>query len=248
MIYELTDTSKVEKLFDGCEFLETAVLSCLQKYAGNIFVTNTENPHSAIAYLGSFGFCAGKPNMELLLGKPDRFIYMVPQSEEWMKMIVSTFPATKKARYAIKKDTEFDREKLKTLVDALPAGYEIKRIDSDLYDMCLEDDDMEDLVCWFGPKDKFLTFGRGLAVLKDGKIVSGAASALRYRDGIEVETDTIKEERHKGLASAACAALILSCLDEGLYPSWDAANWLSVMLAEKLGYKFDREYFVYVVE
>ena len=72
MIYELTDTSKVEKLFDGCEFLETAVLSCLQKYAGNIFVTNTENPHSAIAYLGSFGFCAGKPNMELLLGKPDR--------------------------------------------------------------------------------------------------------------------------------------------------------------------------------
>jgi predicted GNAT family acetyltransferase len=84
--------------------------------------------------------------------------------------------------------------------------------------------------------------------LKDGKIVSGAASALRYRDGIEVETDTIKEERHKGLASAACAALILSCLDEGLYPSWDAANWLSVMLAEKLGYKFDREYFVYVVE
>ena len=57
--------------------------------------------------------------------------------EEWMKMIVSTFPATKKARYAIKKDTEFDREKLKALVDALPAGYEIKRIDSDLYDMCL---------------------------------------------------------------------------------------------------------------
>ena len=56
MIYELTDTSKVEKLFDGCEFLETAVLSCLQKYAGNIFVTNTKNPHSAIAYLGSFGF------------------------------------------------------------------------------------------------------------------------------------------------------------------------------------------------
>ncbi|MBO6092366.1 MAG: GNAT family N-acetyltransferase, partial [Oscillospiraceae bacterium] len=169
MIYELTDTSKVEKLFDGCEFLETAVLSCLQKYAGNIFVTNTENPHSAIAYLGSFGFCAGKPDMELLLGKPDRFIHMVPQNEEWMKMIVSTFPATKKARYAIKKNAGFDREKLKTLVDALPAGYEIKRIDSDLYDMCLEDDDMEDLVCWFGPKNKFLTFGCGLVVMKDGK-------------------------------------------------------------------------------
>ena len=59
MIYELTDTSKVEKLFDGCEFLETAVLSCLQKYAGNIFVTNTENPHLAFCYLRSFGFSDG---------------------------------------------------------------------------------------------------------------------------------------------------------------------------------------------
>ncbi len=248
MIYELTDTSKVEKLFDGWEFLETAVLSCLQKYAGNIFVTDTENPHSAIAYLGSFGFCAGKPDKELLLGKPDRFIHMVPQNEEWIRMIVSTFPATKKARYAIKKNAGFDRDKLRALVDALPAGYELKPIDSEIYDMCLEDDDIEDLVYWFGSKDQFLTLGRGLAVMKGGKVVSGAASALRYCEGIEIETDTLKEERHKGLASAACAALILSCLDEGLYPSWDAANWLSVLLAEKLGYEFDHEYFVYVVE
>ena len=248
MIYELTDTSKAEKLFDGWEFLETAVLSCLQQYGGRIFVTDTENPQSAIAYLSSFAFCAGKPDKELLLGKPDRFIHMVPQNEEWMRMIVSTFPATKKARYAIKKNAGFDRDKLRALVDALPAGYELKPIDSEIYDMCLEDDDIEDLVYWFGSKDQFLTLGRGLAVMKGGKVVSGAASALRYCEGIEIETDTLKEERHKGLASAACAALILSCLDEGLYPSWDAANWLSVLLAEKLGYEFDHEYFVYVVE
>ena len=107
---------------------------------------------------------------------------------------------------------------------------------------------MEDLVYWFGPKDPFLMHGRGQAVLKDGRIVSGAASALRYRDGIEIETDTKKEERQKGLASSACAALILACLDEGLYPGWDAANRLSVKLAEKLGCEFDRKYFVCAVE
>lgn len=84
--------------------------------------------------------------------------------------------------------------------------------------------------------------------MKDGRIVSGAASALRYRDGIEIETDTRREERHKGLASAACAALILSCLDEGLYPGRDAADRLSVLLAEKLGCEFDCEYFVCAVE
>ncbi len=247
MIYELTDTSKAEKLFDGWEFLETAVLSCLQQYGGKIFVTDTENPQSAIAYLSSFAFCAGKPDRELLLGKPDQLFNMVPRDDEWQKMIVSTFPATKKARYAIRKNAKFDREKLKALAGALPAGYEIRKIDSGLYDKCLEDDETEDLVRWFGPKEQFMAVGLGLVVLKDGKIVSGAASALRYREGIEIETGTVRAERHRGLASAACAALILLCLDEGLYPSWDAANWLSVRLAEKLGYEFDREYFVYVV-
>ena len=55
------------------------------------------------------------------------------------------------------------------------------------------------------------------------------------------------EERRKGLAAAACAALILRCLDEGLYPSWDAQNMNSVHLAEKLGYELDHEYTAYEV-
>ncbi|MCR5097745.1 MAG: GNAT family N-acetyltransferase [Lachnospiraceae bacterium] len=45
-----------------------------------------------------------------------------------------------------------------------------------------------------------------------------------------------------------CAALILRCIDEGLYPSWDAMNMNSVHLAEKLGYEFDHEYTVYEME
>ena len=38
------------------------------------------------------------------------------------------------------------------------------------------------------------------------------------------------------------------CLDEGLYPAWDAANKVSVRLAEKLGYEFSREYVCYVIK
>ncbi|MBO5076263.1 MAG: GNAT family N-acetyltransferase [Clostridia bacterium] len=34
----------------------------------------------------------------------------------------------------------------------------------------------------------------------------------------------------------------------GLYPSWDAANKMSVRLAEKLGYEFSREYVCYGLE
>ena len=84
-----------------------------------------------------------------------------------------------------------------------------------------------------------------MVILKDGVIVSGASSFGRYREGIEIEVDTLPSERRKGLASAACAALILRCLDEGLYPSWDAQNLSSVGLARKLGYEFSHEYPAY---
>ena len=55
------------------------------------------------------------------------------------------------------------------------------------------------------------------------------------------------EERRKGLATICCSALILDCLEEGLYPSWDAQNMNSVRMAEKLGYEFSHEYAAYEV-
>ena len=145
-------------------------------------------------------------------------------------------------RYAIKKGAKFDRANLQRLVDALPEGYEIQRIDGVLYDKCLDIDDFEDGVCHFGSKEQYLKMGRGFAVTKDGAPVSVASSYTVYQEGIEIEIDTLESERRKGLASAVAAALILSCLDDGLYPSWDAANMNSVHLAEKLGYQFSHEY------
>ena len=93
----------------------------------------------------------------------------------------------------------------------------------------------------------YLELGQGMVILKGGKIVSGASSYTRYREGIEIEVDTVPEERGKGLATAVCAALILGCLQEGLYPSWDAQNLTSVHMAQKLGYEFSHEYTVYEV-
>ena len=99
----------------------------------------------------------------------------------------------------------------------------------------------------FDSKEHYLNLGRGFVILKEGKIVSGASSYTRYNEGIEIEVDTVPEERQKGLAAIACAALILRCMDEGLYPSWDAQNKISVRLAQKLGYEPDHEYTVYEV-
>lgn len=246
MIYELEDTQKVVNLFEGWQ--ETLVYSCLQKVMGKLFVTDSTYPKSAMAYVGCFAFYAGVPDKELVRNKPDGFVIMTPQNKAWETCIEECFPDAKKiTRYAIKKDTKFDTENLRNLVTKLPEGYELKKINERIYDMCLTDPVTRDFVSAFGSKEKYLELGRGMVILKSGRIVAGASSYTRYREGIEIEVDTVKEERRKGLAQVVCAALILRCLDEGLYPSWDAQNMNSVHLAEKLGYEFDHEYTAYEV-
>ena len=69
-------------------------------------------------------------------------------------------------------------------------------------------------------------------------------SLLAVRD---INHKYIVVERRKHLVTIACSALILKCLEESLYPSWDAQNIHSVRLAEKLGYEFDHAYVAYEV-
>lgn len=246
MIYEIKDMLKVKDLFEGWQ--ETLIYSCLQNVMGKIYVTDLKNPRSAFAFVGCFGFYAGEPDRELVINKPEGFVIMIPQNEDWAKLIEESFVSAKRViRYAIKKDTKFDKKLLRRETKKLPAGYELVRIDSELYDKCLMNPVTADFVSSFDSKEHYLEMGRGMVILKDGEIVSGASSYTRYRDGIEIEVDTVEQERRRHLATIACSALILSCLEEGLYPSWDAQNMNSVHLAEKLGYEFDHEYVAYEV-
>jgi len=247
MIYELEEINDdVKALFDGWE--ETLIYSCLQHVMGKVLVTDTENPKSACAFIGCFGFYAGVPDKELVMGKPNGFVIMVPQNEEWSKLIEECFSDAKRmTRYAIRKDTVFDKDKLREITQQLPQGYTMQKIDGRIYDMCWENPVTADFVSAYSGKEEYLKIGRGVVILKDDEIVAGASSFSRYKEGIEIEVDTKPEERRKHLALIVCAQLILNCLEEGLYPSWDAQNMNSVCLAEKLGYVFSHEYVAYEV-
>lgn len=246
MVYELEDTSLVSDLFAGWK--ETLIYSCLQKVMGRIYVTDLHQPASAFAFVGCFGFFAGVPDRELVMSKPAGFTILTPPDDEWADLITDCFPDSRKVvRYAIRKDTRFDTDALWKKVAGLPAGYEIHEIDEEYYDRCVNDPLSEDFVSAFGSREEYLRLGRGFVITKDGEIVSGASSYTRYNEGIEIEVDTAEPERRKGLATVACAALILKCLGEKLYPSWDAQNRVSVHLAESLGYELDHEYFAFEV-
>ena len=247
MVYELSDTSKAAALFG--DWPETLIKSCLQKVMGKIYVTDLEEPKSALAFVGCFAFFAGEPDKELVAHNLAGFVIMTPQNEAWAELIETCWPSAKKGvRYAIRKDTRFDIDFLKRMAGTVPEGYELRKIDAEIYDLCLKDPVTRDFVSSFESKEQYLELGRGMVLMKNGNIVSGASSYSRYREGIEIEVDTVPEERNKGLATIVCAALILDCLEEGLYPSWDAQNLISVQLAEKVGYELDHAYTVYGVD
>lgn len=252
MIREMTDTSAAARLFG--DWQESLLWSCLEGVMGKLYAPEQSPPLSVMAMLGDFLYFAGKPDRELVSFKPDwcrkDFVIMVPQDEAWGEMIRDVYgtKATGVTRYAIRKDTgKFDSEKLRKVVVQLPEEYSLRLIDEKYYELCLAEEWSRDFVAQFENYPMFEKLGLGVVAVKDGRIVSGASSYSRYREGIEIEIGTREEFRRRGLAYACGARLILECTARNLYPSWDAQNKWSVALAEKLGYQFSHEYPAYEI-
>lgn len=247
MIYEITDTSCVSSLFGSWE--ETIIRSCLQQIMGKVYADDPKHPAATMAILGDFTFFAGRPSTELVSYKPDwctqSFMIMVPQDEQWLKMITDFYGERAKiiSRYAIKKEPDiFDQEKLKKAIASLPQQYSLSMIDERLYQMCRQEPWSADLVSQFPSYEAFRRLGLGAVICENNRLVSGASTYSRYQEGIEIEIDTKEEYRRRGLAYVCGAKLILECLKRNLYPSWDAHNKASVALAEKLGYHYSHPY------
>lgn len=240
----------VSKLFG--DWNETIIWSCLQGIMGEIHTNSSED--AAMAMLGDFAFFAGNPDEKLIRLQPESckqdFIIMVPQNVEWAELIEKCYgeKAKKVTRYAIKKETDiFDVEKLQQAADSLQSGYILKKMEEAEYNMCRANAWATDLVSQYKDYKTYKKLGLGIVVLKDGELVAGASSYSRYDKGIEIEIDTRVDHRRKGLAYACGAKLVLECLENGFYPSWDAQNKWSVALAKKLGYHFSHEYVAYEV-
>ncbi|MCR4722586.1 MAG: GNAT family N-acetyltransferase [Eubacteriales bacterium] len=252
---EYFEADKVKELFAGWD--ETGIWSYLTGYMGACWVDDLEHPTAARIITGDFVYLTGDPDspvaVEFITEIPEDIIddvLLVPRNRNWANLIIDTYgeDAEKITRYATKKlGDNFDREYLKSCIDSLPKGYEIVPIDEKLYEMALEDDWSKELVCQFDSYEDFAKRGMGFAVIYRDKFVSGSSSYTVYEGGCEVETDTFRPYRRKGLAMAVTAKMILACLERGWYPSCDAASEISLHMAEKFGYKKDRAYDVYAV-
>ena len=236
------------------EIKETMILSALEGVMGEIHGDYPDSPRCVRATLGDFAFFAGETESpsarRLVETSPVPILAAGNESEtnHWEKLILSVFPDAKPhTRYAIKKEIDmFDRNKLRTLVSSLPEGFSIQPIEGEWFNRCLKEDWSRDFVSCFSDAADYEKRGLGFLVLDSEKRpVSGASSYSVYRSGLEIEVDTKADYRRMGLAAAICAKLILTALERGLYPSWDAANLTSVHLSERLGYHLDHPYTVW---
>ena len=243
------DNKKALTLFKDWE--ETLIWSYLDGYSGTMI--SDEEGQSAIISNGDFSFCAGFPNEELLKALDIKgYRLIAPFNEEWQLLIEKVFAdkAKKLLRYAIKKEDNsiFDKAKLNSYIANLDSCYEIKLIDKALYQQALSQSWSYDLVSQFKSYEEYHNLALGVAILHEGQLVSGASTYAVYNKGLEIEIDTKREYRGKGLATVAGAKFILESLALNKTPSWDAHDLRSVHLAEKLGYHLSHAYVVYEVE
>lgn len=246
-IFKVKNMDTIAHLFKGWE--ETLIWSCLEGWMGSAYTDDLRSPESAQLLIGDFCFFGGKACRELVGHIPQDcsrdLVIMIPQSEDWSRIIKEIYKdnAKEQERYAIKKEYDiFDEEKLERIIKSVPNGYVLHVIDQAIYNQVMKSDWARDLCAQFADYEDYRKRGMGVAALKNGQIVSGASSYGVYSGGIEIEIDTQEEERRKGLALCCGAMLILKCLKQKKYPSWDAQNKGSVALAEKLGYHFDKAY------
>jgi len=224
------------------------IYSFLQGYMGYALVDNEEEPQSVQIVVGDFSFFAGEINTDLLenLASP----ILIAQNKAWAKEIETFFKdkIVKRKRYKMKTSIKsFNLEKLTTYVNSLNKEYSLSKIDKNLYKKIIKESWSVDLCSQFNSAEDYEKNGLGFVILKDDKIVSGASSYVIYDNSIEIEIDTKREYREKGLATACGAKLILECLEKGIFPSWDAQDLRSVALAEKLGFIFDSPYDAYYI-
>lgn len=254
MIYKANGDirKKLVPMFDSMD--STIVQSYLQGHMGTAYADDLEKPAAAQIIVGIFVFYAGDPDTdaakEMLNNLPDYNLIIV-DSDGWKKRIeaIHSNKFEKFHRYSLERNPgHLDRDHMQSIMSSLPEGYEIKKVDKDIAEKTSFNELSEDFVSQFESVDDFIARGVGYAVLHNGEVVSAATSFSIYDEGIEIEIGTDPAYRRKGLAAVTAAALIMDCLDKGLYPSWDAANTESLKLAEKLGYRFKEAYDTYFVD
>ena len=240
---EKSDRKKLSDLFVEYQwnYMPDAILD---GYIGEAYVDDEENPRIAVLEIPDF-------RMKLLGGDST-----LPAAQQYIKQLSSGqwlfFGApgwetlvrryhrgrlVRLPRYAFTSES-LDRKTLREFKSRLPEDYRLVKVDLEIAQQLVDEKNKiaEDHFRAFQSVEDFIARGFGYCILYEGEVVCLATTFLICDKGIEIQIDTRKSLRGKGLATVAAAQLIIHSIENNLDPNWDGDNKISAGLAKKLGY------------
>lgn len=248
-----SEMDKIAHFFDGIQ--DSMVIACLQGYNGDAYLMDAEEPAAAMIVSAEYSFWGGDP-----AGKDAEYLvehfFDVAGTDSTTAIFADVNPGWEKTLLACKqnnpesitrfgivqKDYDFDLEVLEGYKASVPDGYELRMFDEDIYHQAMAERWSVEFCEGFDSAEDFLSRGLGVAMVRDGQLVSGIATQTVYDGGAELQLATREDHRQKGLAVPCAAAIILECVQRGIRPCWDAANAISKKIALKMGYEYKGEY------
>ena len=228
MLIELDSDNRASlpELFDRYPCLHGVVAAVIEGGMGRVFADARGEPQVALAVL-DFHLLAGDPlhaNAPLLFRQLQPGNVVIAPTPAWRQLVAATYPdgLTVYRREAFQTE-QFDMDQLRRFCQALPGGFELRRVRPEEVAQFATDLDRA-LIYNFRSHEEFITRAFGMGILHQGRFVSGAAAAAVGGGKIEIEIQTHRQFRRRGLARAVAAALILYCLEHGIEACWDAAN------------------------
>lgn len=232
-------------------YLADAILE--DRVVSQALVDDPADPRVAVLVLSQIGLClvagdAGNPVARSWVQGMRPWTAVVAATEGWDELVqqahgekLRTLP-----RWAFNSEG-LDVERLTAFRDDLPTGFRLAKMDAGFTRQLLLEDSQfsNDHLLNYASQQDFLERGFGFCVLEGERIVSVVSTFVTCQKGIEIQINTRESHRGQGLGTGVAAAMLLYCLEQGLDPGWDAANEISVRLAEKLGYTLRAKYPMY---
>ncbi|MDP3768435.1 MAG: GNAT family N-acetyltransferase [Dehalococcoidia bacterium] len=248
MLIELPPAERgpLRPLFDGFPGSRGIVDAGLEGTMGRAWADDASRPTVALVDL-DFYLLAGDPDApaaEEAVRGLERPWSVGASSDAWEPLLRRVWGDALGTRRRVDFQAgAWDRDRLRGFIDALPAGFDLRRITSERVAGFAELADS--LVYNFASLDDFIERGAGFGVEHGGRFVSGCSSFAISPRSLEFEIQTHPDFQRRGLATAAAAAMIEYCIERGLKPCWDAHNEISAALAEKLGFIEPKPYTAY---
>jgi GNAT superfamily N-acetyltransferase len=248
---ELTKTNrlKIARAFHHNRRVDYSIDCAIEGQLGRVFVDDPSEPAVYCLRVGPFGYFAGEASSatarELMASFPAYHLLM-PSPAAWLELAREIFGADLVAlpRYSFS-SAQLSAARLSQLLARSRYRDRVTPISFELARQAFEQPESYLDLSDFDSAEDFVERGFGYTILDAGKTMGVAYSSLVCSQGIEVSVFVEDIWRGRGVATALCSQLLLSCLRYGLRPNWDAANQESVRLAEKLGYLYLESYNAY---